>query len=281
MSFVKRLKSQLTTLNLSKFGRNCIAVMRKNIATEQFKERKLINTEETKIVNEGMVTKKLPHNVVITYWEKDENKLEFKIDGENIKVKIGKLLEPWGSGKISVNIYAKDTTVVLEDNCWVSQYLTIFLGQNHPNFGKISNTNVFIGKNCSVEGCVVITYNSNCNITIGADSMISFGVTIYNTDAHPFYDSKTGKLLNKVKDLSIGSHCWIGANATILKNVEIPPGSIIGWGAVVNKGSLKNLKGFSSPSYSSGIILSGNPASIVRGGVSWSSNGSKGYVQNE
>lgn len=58
MSFVKRLKSQLTTLNLSKFGRNCIAVMRKNIATEQFKERKLINTEETKIVNEGMVTKK-------------------------------------------------------------------------------------------------------------------------------------------------------------------------------------------------------------------------------
>ena len=62
-------------------------------------------------------------------------------------------------------------------------------------------------------------------ITIGEDVMISRGVTIYDSDFHPI--EKNGENINSEKEIWIGNHVWIGANATILKGVEIGEGSIV------------------------------------------------------
>ena len=56
-------------------------------------------------------------------------------------------------------------------------------------------------------------------ITIGEDVMISRGVTIYDSDFHPI--EKNGENINSEKEI------WIGANATILKGVEIGESSIV------------------------------------------------------
>lgn len=236
-------------------------------------------TEEKETIVGGLVTLNKPNNIRITYWKKDEHKLKFQVDGSDINLKIGSLPESLGTGRIIIKMYATNSSVIIDDNCWVSQHLTIILGQKHPNFGLISDTHLFIGESCSFEGCSIVSFNSNCKISIGKRSMVSFGVTIYNTDSHPIYDSETGLILNKVKDLSIGSHCWIGANATILKNVTLPDNTIVGWGAVVTTSSLKDGEN-KIRNQNSGVILSGNPARIARSGVRWSSNGSNGYVQN-
>ena len=98
----------------------------------------------------------------------------------------------------------------------------------------------------------------------------SFNVNIYHTDAHPILDAKTNKIINKVKSCTIGNHVWLSANSTILKNAFIEHDCIVGWGSVVSGK-------FSDPF----CAIASNPARVVKSGITWDSNGSKGYVQNE
>lgn len=59
--------------------------------------------------------------------------------------------------------------------------------------------------------------------------MFAYGIMLFNTDAHPIYDMEHKNIINKVGDMKIGDHCWIGANSTILKNVEFWHDTIVGW----------------------------------------------------
>lgn len=200
--------------------------------------------------------------------EEDRSSVSLNLIGENNTVIIKK--RPAGSGRIHISMAADNSTIYIGENVWVSGNLSIIAGQMHPNFGKISNTHIRIGKDTGIEDCSIITYNSNATVEIGEQCMFSWGVTIFHTDAHPVFDKDTGKIINKVGHLKIGNHVWIGANATVLKNACIPDDCIIGWGSVVTK---------ICPPPS---IIAGNPARIIReGSVSWDSDGSRGYVQNE
>ena len=101
--------------------------------------------------------------------------------------------------------------------------------------------------------------------------MISTGVNIFNTDAHPIIDIETGKVINKIRGIDIGSHCWLGKKSTILKNTRIANDCIVGWGSVVSGK-------FDTPH----CVLAGNPAKCVKMGVTWDSNGAKyGYIDNK
>ena len=53
--------------------------------------------------------------------------------------------------------------------------------------------------------------------------------------------------------VEIGENCWIGANAVILPEVKLLPGTIVGAGSVVTRGFGE-----------SNIVIAGNPAKIVR-----------------
>lgn len=148
------------------------------------------------------------------------------------------------------------------------------MGQIHPNFGMIENAHIHIGRNTSFESTSITTFNSNSSVEIGERCMFSFGINVYNTDAHPIMNAESGEIVNKVKSLKIGNHVWVGANATILKNTIIPDDCIVGWGSVVNAR-------YALSSYiKQNCIIAGNPAKVVKTGVSWDSDGSKGYVQN-
>ena len=200
----------------------------------------------------------------------DRSRISLDIQGQNNTVIIKKLSN--GAGKIRISLAGDNNTIFLDEGVRIGQYLTIIAGQLHKNFGKIENTDIHIGKNTGFESCSIFTYNSHALLHIGEQCMIAFDVTIYHTDAHPIYDVEKKNIINKVKTLSIGNHCWLGARSTILKNVILPDDCIVGWGSVV-----------SSRSISGGghCILSGNPARVVKTGVTWSSDGSNGYVQNE
>ena len=88
--------------------------------------------------------------------------------------------------------------------------------------------------------------------------MFSHGIIVRTSDAHPIYDITTKKIINKSKNIRIGNHVWIGQNATILKNVQIPDNCIIGASSLVTKSFNKN-----------NVIIAGSPAKIVKSNVNW------------
>ena len=92
-------------------------------------------------------------------------------------------------------------------------------------------------------------------IHIGSDCAISWGVTIIDSDFHPW--SVNGEARKILAPIIIEDHVWIGNNAIILKGVTIGAGSIVGAGSVVTKNVPKN------------CLVAGNPAKIIHRNVVW------------
>ena len=121
-----------------------------------------------------------------------------------------------------------------------------------------TNTNIHVGKNAvlSVGAGTYINEGTKISIKtkciIGKKCAISNDVTILDSDFH--------KIIGNDKEengVTIGDHVWIGADATILKNVKIGNDCIIGAGSLV----LRDIP--------DGCLVVGNPARIVKENVCW------------
>jgi len=88
-------------------------------------------------------------------------------------------------------------------------------------------------------------------IKIGDENM--FGPGIYITDSNHTLEPGTTPADSPmdVGEVRIGNGCWVGAHATILKDVELEDYCVVGAGAVVTK------------SFSSGSVIAGTPARII------------------
>ncbi len=201
----------------------------------------------------------------------DETHITLSVQGKNNTIIIKKLHKDT-KGKLNISLAGNNCHITIEENILISGVLTIIVGQNHPNFSLIENTNISIGKDTSFEICTISTYNSNATIEIGEKCMFSYGIDLFHTDAHPIYNLDKSKIINKVKTMKIGNHVWVGARAVILKNSIIPDDSIVGFSSVVSSKSFKGESGH--------CIAAGNPATIIKREISWDADGSKGYIQN-
>lgn len=193
-------------------------------------------------------------------------KLKLNGNNNNIIIESQKI-----NGMINIKIHGDNNTVKIAEGFRLSKGLNILIGHNHPCFGKVNHSDFIISKGTSMESVSYTTFNSNSYCKIGENCMFAYNITLFNTDAHPIFDLNTKKIINFVRGIEIGNHCWIGANVSILKNSMVPDGSIIGWGSVYT--GRKNSK--------PNCVYAGNPAKVVREGVDWERNGSKvGYIAN-
>lgn len=103
-------------------------------------------------------------------------------------------------------------------------------------------------------------YENNSTVHIGEGCMFSFGIEIWASDSHSIINAHSKKLLNWGKEIFIGDRVWIGMRAIVLKNSYISADCVVGAGAVV-AGQFKK----------SHCILAGNPARVVKEGISWDS----------
>ena len=109
--------------------------------------------------------------------------------------------------------------------------------------------NLSIGDRCYVGKNVLLDIKGK--IIIGDNVTISMGCSlISHLDVGRSGLSEQYPL--QLGEIRIGSNCYLGANATILMNVELGDHCLIGAGAVVNR---------SMPSYS---VVAGVPARVIR-----------------
>ena len=155
---------------------------------------------------------------------------------------------------------ARPKNVHLGPGCWIERKASFerFRSSRDPGLVLGANVRVHTWTTFNVEpagvleigdGCVLVGATFMCadHITLGRDVVVSYHVTIADSDFHPLdpgarkqdaianapFGDKTGRPPIVTRPVVIGDGVWIGIGAIILKGVKIGRGARIGAGAVV------------------------------------------------
>ena len=208
-------------------------------------KRKTDNGQNNKILWEK--------NGVYKKYKNSKKGLSINVTGNNNTVIVNSEIK-FHNTKIIV--HGENNTVIIKHSNKYIDNLCIFAAYNRKN------RKVYIDEGVSVNGADISVCDTNSEVIIGKDCMLSCGITIRCDDAHKIRDLKSGEVINKGNYCRIGNHVWIGQQAFIGKNTEIPDNAIIGAHAVVTKSFTEN-----------NVVIAGNPAKIVKRGVVWSREG--------
>ena len=167
------------------------------------------------------------------------------IIGDNNRIEIGR-----GSVLSNVHFRIRGSGHKIEfgENCRVSRGAVLWF-EDHNGLLQVGAGTTMVD--------VHIAVTENSRVIIGEDCMFANDIDIRTGDSHSVIDMQTGERLNQAGDVLIGQHVWIAPHTIVLKGVNIGENSIIATGAVVTKSS------------EPGVILGGNPAKVIKTGVSW------------
>lgn len=154
--------------------------------------------------------------------------------------------------KCHIRIVANNVSITIEDS--IHRIAGLFI-----NCCCGDSQHLHIGRNFHCHGVSVQLNEEKAALEIGDNCLFSSLVDIWPTDGHAIIDCASDEILNPISSpVQIGNHCWIGQGVRILKNAHIPSNTIVGGGSVV-------CKKFTSEY----CALAGNPARVVRQGVTW------------
>ena len=177
-------------------------------------------------------------------------KPKFNIKGENNSVDIDKTAY---LRKVKINIYGNNNKIIIGGWTYIHNSAITIGFPECP----INNCTVKIGRLTTANSMNVQLGESDSEVLIGENCMISFKVEITCTDTHSILD-KDGNLLNRGEKIEVGNNVWLCKNITILKNTKIPSNSVVAQGSIVTKK-------FDTEN----VIIAGNPAKIVKENIIW------------
>ncbi len=174
------------------------------------------------------------------------NNVELDVIGDDNQIIIGR-----GGALTNVRFRLRGSGHRIEfgENCRISRGALLWFEDENGLLQVGSNTTM-------VEVHIAVT-ESGSKVVIGEDCMFANDIDLRTGDSHSVIDVSTGERLNCPDNINIGRHVWIAPHSVILKGVNIGENSIVATGAVVTK------------SFESGVIIGGNPAKIIKAGVSW------------
>ena len=148
-----------------------------------------------------------------------------------------------------IRIDGSNQTVEIGEDC------LYHAGKIYLRYNK--GQHIRIGDKTTIEDAYLLT-DEDASIEIGRDCMFSKFVHLRAGDGHSVLDAESGKRINQARNIVIGDRVWVGRAACILKGAIVPSECIVGAHAVVTRQ-------YASP----GCAIAGNPAAVVREGVTW------------
>jgi acetyltransferase-like isoleucine patch superfamily enzyme len=119
------------------------------------------------------------------------------------------------------------------------------------HYTSIVSKTITLGKNVAASFATSgFCYIQGINgVIIGDDTIFAPGVKIISAN----HQSDNIKIHEKnIGPVTIGTRCWIGANAVILPGIHLGDNVIVGAGSIVTK------------SFESNVVIAGNPAKIIK-----------------
>lgn len=146
-----------------------------------------------------------------------------------------------------------------------------FEGNNHTLcFGdgvKLENVSFFFEKDdsaiCIGDGtwigpeCELSAFD-HTKIEIGKGSIFAKQCMIRTSDSHIIMNND-GEVINQPKDITIGSHVWLGQQTFVLKGSSIPDGCVVGARSTVT----------ASLRAEQNTIIVGQPAKMIKDDIQW------------
>lgn len=169
----------------------------------------------------------------------------------NSDIKSGMVL--LGFGEISIfdkkrykSIWNNKGKIIFGDKCKLDHGFRIDVN---------GNGELYFGQNCNITANSSIICNKR--IVFGNDLLMSWECLIMDTDYHKIYN-QNNNVANDDEEIVIGNHVWICCRNTILKGSVIEDNSILG-----------SCSRLSSKIKEQGVLISGNPAKVVKRNINW------------
>lgn len=210
--------------------------------------RKIINFKKSFVRNRGA------NNHVFLIDENGKRREIHRLNSSQIKF-IGnnntiEIYAPVGDLVLDIKVF--DNTKIILNPRQHTRKIAIY-GFNNKN-----NSIIFGRDFSSTDVVKILLLRGNGNITIGDDCMFAYNDIIQMGDGHAIYSKNSKKPINDNKDIIIGNHVWVAADALILKGAKVSDNSIVGIKSVVTKS-------FDDTN----VILAGIPAKVVKTDISW------------
>lgn len=172
--------------------------------------------------------------------------VELDIVGDRNRITIG---EGCIFYNLKFHIRGSDHVIEIGKNCRFTRSGLIWLEDD--------GCTLSIGQGTTMVDATLAVTEPGSRIAIGEECMFANDIDVRCGDSHAILDAASGKRINYAEDVTIGRHVWIAAHTVILKGVTIGENSVIASGAIVTR------------SCDPGSILAGNPAKVIRSGISW------------
>lgn len=127
----------------------------------------------------------------------------------------------------------------------------------HLQIHTEDSADVVIGAASAFNGFVRLLLHEPGRISLGEFCLFAGDVDVTISDMHSILDAASGARINPARNVTLGDRVWVGERSLILKGVTIGHEAIIGAGAVVTR------------DVPARCIAAGNPARVVRRGVTW------------
>lgn len=197
------------------------------------------------------------------------HRIKRKISGNNNTIMYGNSI----LSSVLFDITGNENTIEIMDDCILNNVVFYIRGNGHkvlikPGclFNRGGNIwfedyscSLLIGENSTFENVHLALTEPNSKITIGQDCMFAYDIDVRTGDSHSILSKESNERINYAEDISIGNHVWCAAHCVLLKGCIIPDDSVVATGSVVT-----------SKYTSKGIIIGGNPAKLIKHGITWS-----------